>query len=183
MSTKRLLLLSSFFVLVGFLFLMLQRNWLIIHIAYFPFSPSTTTSKTTSQTYQKQLTISYFKNNTWVHEECTALWHEQDPAQTLKQVVKQWLNILQDAHLIRPHIAVTTVSIAGSTNEAYVSFDNVILSKESSIKNKWLIIESLCKTIRDSGLNIQGLTLLHNERCMEDDHLDFSHPLSLESRL
>lgn len=182
MSTKRLLLLTGFLVLVGFLFLMLQRNWLIIHVAYFPFSPTTNT-KVVSQTYQKQLTISYYKNTTWVHEECTALWHEQDPAQTLKQVVKQWLNVLQDAHLLRPHLAVSTVAFASGSNEAYVSFDNVLLSKELSIKNKWLVIESLCKTIRDSGLTIQALTLLHNDHCMEDDHLDFSHPLSLESRL
>ncbi len=163
---------------------MLQRNWLIIHVAYFPFSPSAaTSSKNTAVSYQKQIGIDYYKNNAWVHEECTAMWHENDLAQTLKQIIKQWLNVLQDAHLLRPHVAVATVAVASTNSEAYISFDNTLFSKEMSIRRKWLIIESLCKTIRGNELTLQSLTLLHHDRIMDDDHLDFSHPLSLESRL
>lgn len=111
------------------------------------------------------------------------MWHEHDAAQTLKQIIKQWLNVLQDAHLLRPHIAISSVAVSNGSNEAYISFDNTLFSKELSIRAKWLIIESLCKTIRDSGLSIQALSLLHHDHFMDDDHLDFSHPLSLESRL
>ena len=184
MTIKRLLLLSGALLVIGFLFLMLQRNWLIIHVAYFPFSPTAAaSSKSASVSYQKQISIDYYKNNTWVHEDGTVMWHENDSAQTLKQLIKQWLNVLQDAHLLRPHVAVVTVAVASNNSEAYISFDNTLFSKEMSIRHKWFIIESLCKTIRNNELPLQALTVLHNDRIMEDDHLDFSHPLSLESRL
>ncbi len=184
MSIKRLLLLSSLLLVGGFLFLMLQRNWLIVHVAYFPFSPTSTADNMKSApAYQKQITISYYKNGGLVREESIAMWHENDIAQTLKQVVKQWLNVLQDAHLLRPHLAVATVAVATGSGEAYVSFDSALFIKEMSIKSKWLIIESLCKTIRDNELALHALTLLNNDHPMDDDHLDFSHPLSLESRL
>ncbi len=183
MNTKRLFALSALLMVLGFVFLMLQRNWLIIHVAYSPFAPGRSLAKTNSPAYQKPITIDYYKNNGWVRQEATILWHEHDLALTLKHIAKQWLNVVQDAHLLRPNLAVTTVATSSNNTEGYITLDGPLFSKEMSIKNKWYIIESLCKTLRDNEIGIQSLTIMLNDHFMEDDHLDFSHPISLESRL
>lgn len=134
-------------------------------------------------TQQKTITISYPKNGNWINEQATILWHAEDTSLTLKHLIKQWLQVLQDAHLINPHLAVTTVAVTPTSGEAFISFDSPLLQKDCSLHAKWLIVESLCRTIRTNELTVSSLMLLQADRSMPDDHFDFSHPISLENRL
>lgn len=184
-SVKRLLIVGSLCFTLGGLLFMLHRNWLIIHIALFPSQTlnNVDASMQKNVAFPHPVTISYFKNNVWLHENSTVLWQENDTAFTLKHLLKQWLQIIQDAHLINRHLAITTVAVASTSNDAFISLDAPLFNKEMAIKTKWFIIESLLRTIRDNGLMLHTISLLHHDHVMPDDHLDFSQPLSLDSRL
>jgi hypothetical protein len=185
-SIKRLFIVSSTCIALGALLFMLHRNWLIVHIALFPSQGlNATNSATQANTvaYPRPVTISYYKNSAWLSENSTVLWQENDPAFTLKHLLKQWLQVVQDANLLNRHLAITTVAVANTSNDAFVSFDAPIFTKEMAIKTKWLLLESLLKTIRTNKLTLHSITILHHDHCMPDEHLDFRQPLSLESRL
>ena len=184
-SFKQLFIISAICLGLGSLVFMLHRNWLIIHIALMPLEKNNKIASTMQNNVAlpQPITISYYKNGNWLHTNDTVLWHENDTAFTLKHLLKKWLEILQEANLLSKHIAVTTAAVASTSSDAFISFDTTLFNKEMSIHAKWIIIESLLKTILDNNLTLHSLTVLHNDACMQDDHIDFRQALSLDSRL
>ena len=180
-KTKKLILFISGTALIGAVFFMLQRNWLIVHFAYFPFVTSNPLPQTLQTTAQhKMIKAYYFKNDRWRYEEVRVIWHDQDMALAIKHIVKQWLSTLQDVGLVAVNIMVDSVAVSTPQTEAFISFDQTLFDKEWSIARKWSVIESLCKTLQSAQVPIHTMTLLVGGTAMPDNHLDLSHPLPLE---
>ena len=131
----------------------------------------------------KKINVHYLKHGKWHHEEASVIWHEQDLAQAMQHVVKQWLSALQDAHLVAPNISVESVAISTPGSDAYLSFDENLFDQNWSIMHKWSVIESLTKTLRMAEVNVQAITLLVNQKPMHDDYIDLSVPIPLDERL
>ena len=184
MKSKKIIPFIIGAVLVGAVFFMLQRNWLVIHFAYFPFITNNALPQALQTTAQhKTVKAYYFKNDRWHHEDVSVIWHDQDLALTIKHIVKQWISTLQDAGLVAANIIVDSVATSTPKTEAFISFDQTLFDKEWSVARKWSIVESLSKTLHSAEVPIHTMTLLVGGAAMSDNHIDLSHPLPLEDRM
>ena len=183
MKLKTIIFLVLTALATGTLFFMVQRNWLVVHFAFSPFTGDQHAGMPVTAAQQKKINVYYRKNSAWHHEEVAVIWHEQDMAQSLKHIVKQWLSVLQDVHQLAPHISVQSVAVASTGSDAYISFDASLFDPAVSITRSWMIIESLGKTIRMAEVPIHAIALLVDNVPMSHDYIDLSIPLPLEERL
>lgn len=160
----------------------MQRNWLIIR---FTFSPSRVARSVLDQRSNapKIIKLYYYKLDKWHQEETSIIWDKQNASLNLKQVIKQWVKVHQDEHLLSGHLTVESVALSSPGSEAYLSFDRTLFSPEWSILQKWRIIESLFKTIHQANFHIASISLLVHHQRMDDDQLDLSQPLPVQERL
>ena len=183
MKLKTIIFLVLTALAAGTLFFMVQRNWLVVHFAFSPFSSDQHIGAPITVAQQKKIKIYYRKNSAWHHEDVSVIWHEQDMAQSLKHIVKQWLSVLQDAHQLAPNTSVQSVAVASTGSDAYISFDASLFDPTWSIARSWIIIESLSKTIRMAEVPVHAIALLVDNVPMSHDYLDLVVPLSLEERI
>jgi len=165
------------------IFFLIQRNWLIIH---FTFSPSCAESSSTEEKVtaaQKKIKFFYFKNKKWHTEQISLVWDEQNHTMNMQQLIKQWLTVLQDERLLPAHINLESVALSSQGGDAYLSFDRSLFSSDQSIMKKWLILESLFKTMHNAAIPIYSVMFLVHNKPMDDDHLEFSQPLPVQERL
>jgi hypothetical protein len=165
----------------GILFFLIQRKWLIIH---FTFNPKELIAiHPQHEASRKTIKLFYKKGEKWLHEQTNIVWDEENTAQNTKFLVKQWLLTLQEEHIINPHVSLESIATSTPGSEAYISFDQSLFLPDISIIKKWLIIESLIKTIHYAALPLNSFMLLVHHQPMEDDHLDFSQPIPIQERI
>lgn len=160
----------------------MQHNCLIVH---FTFSPLRIAQNVIEQQSNAPKTIKlyYWKDEKWHQEETKIVWDRLNPSLNLKQVIKQWVKVHQDEQLVSPHLAVESVTLSSPESEAFLSFDRTLFNADWSIMQKWLIIESIFKTIHHAQFHITSISLLVHHQPMDDDHLDLSQPLPVQERL
>jgi hypothetical protein len=166
----------------GVLIFLIQQKWLIINFTGPAHKKAVTPLSHTGKAAKKTIKLWHHKNHQWRFEEASIIWHEQDSALNLAQIVRQWLTIQHDEHALTPHTALEHTTLSSPGSEAYLSFDRPLFSNALPIKKKWLIVESLFKTIHQAGLCLQSISLLVHGQPMDDEHLDFSRPLPLQER-
>ncbi|MFA6262881.1 MAG: hypothetical protein WCW33_04940 [Candidatus Babeliales bacterium] len=167
--------------LAGIIFFLIQRNWLIVQFTYTPSVASQQIQQ--NLTSKKAVKIFYWKKGSWRHEEASIVCDEQNPTQTLQQLVKQWLTTLSDEQLIPQNCAIESIALSSPGSEAYLSFDRSFLIPEQSIIKKWYIIEGLFKTLHHAGLTLTSMMFLVHDQPMVDDHIEFSQPIPTQQRL
>jgi hypothetical protein len=165
----------------GIIFFLIQRNWLIVQFTYTPSVASQHTQQ--NLTSKKSIKIFYWKKGSWHHEEASIVWDEQNPTQTLQQLVKQWLTTLSDEQLIPSSCILESIALSSPGSEAYLSFDRSFFLPEQSIIKKWYIIEGLFKTLHHAGLRLTSMMFLVHDQPMVDDHIEFSQPIPTQQRL
>ncbi len=181
MKTRIFIFIALFCGLVGTLFFLIQRNWLIVQ---FTGAPSVVPAASTQQNLssQKAVRLYYWKNDKWHHDEVSIIWGDCARGNNIKQLIKQWLILLQEEHIVAPHIMLQSVTLDASGNNVFVSFDHLLFSRDWSIMKKWQIFQGLCKTLHYAEPKIQKINLLINHQPLEDDHLDFSQALPVIER-
>lgn len=179
MKLRAIVLITLICCTAGTIFFLIQRNWLIIHFTFD--RPQKMFNQQSS--LPKALKIYYLKDEKWHHEEATIIWDENNAALNLKQVVRQWLKVLQDENLVLPHLALESAALSSPGSEAYLSFDHSLFAQEWSIMRKWQLLESLFKTLHQANFHISNLSLFVHNKPMDDDHLDLSEPLPVQERL
>lgn len=92
----------------------------------------------------------------------------------VSNLVNHWLSLIYQEQIINKKVALKSVAISQSGLDIYLSFDFSFLSSNWSIFKKWLVVESLIKTIRELDLQFNTVFFLVNNLILEDDHLDFS---------
>lgn len=166
----------------GVVFFLIQRNLLLIHFTLNPFQKSLP-SADHDATVSVQTKIYFWKNESWHHEDTAIIFKKNNQHYNFEQLLRQWIKILQQESLLSPHITLESVALSTPGSDAFVSFDRSLFSSDQSIRQKWLIIESLFKTLHRAHINIQTIMLLVHDNAMDDDHLDFSMPLVVQERL
>lgn len=163
-------------LIIGGLFFLIQQNWVLIHWSFGKTYHTPVIKK--DATWRKPIKLYFWKNEKYNTEDATILWNDQNTTHNLKQIVQHWLICNQDEKNIKP--STTHEGVVLSTfGQAYLSFNQSILSKEWSIHKKWSVLESLFKTIRTTDIQVQALVFLVNNEPMEDDHIDFSQPFPI----
>lgn len=156
----------------GILFFCLYQEWLIVHFSCGTAAP---THQITKGVEKKNIFFTFWKDGQWQQEEAEILWSEST-AQTLLHIVNRWLSLADEEGVLSQKLLLQDAAISDSKNNAYLSFDRYPFEKESSTYEKYLVIEGLLKTIRQSGLKIVYIHLLVHHKPIQDYHLDFSHP-------
>jgi len=171
---KRSTIISLTCLILGIMLFLIQQNWILLHWRFTSSSALPAIKK--EAIIRKTIHLYFLKNEKFNTEETTILWDNNNMTHNLKQVVLHWLSCNQEEKNISPSTVFENVIIT-NTGEAYLSFNQTLLSKEWSIHKKWYLIESLFKTILKADIQISSVIFLVNQEPMDDDHLDFSQPL------
>ncbi len=183
MKTRTFFILTLICCVAGVIFFLIQRNWVIIHFTFSPHHNGSSNTEEKCTAVQKKIKFFYFKNNKWHTEQINLVWDDQNNTMNMQQLVKQWLTLLQDEHLLPAHVNLVSVALSSQGGDAYISFDTSLFSPDQSIMKKWLILESLFKTMHDAAVPIYSVMFLVHNKPMVDDHLEFSQPLPVQERL
>jgi hypothetical protein len=81
-----------------------------------------------------------------------------------------------EEQIMKEKICLQSVSLAINERDAVISFDRVPFNDQSSCFEKWMWVEGLLKTIKESGLILQSIRFLVHHQELVDTHLDFSNP-------
>lgn len=164
---------------VGILFFLIQRKWLIVQWTFHA-EPNEVTLAKKETVLKKELTFYWLKKERVCLEKVTLIWRRDKNADNIKQVVNTWLDYLKAEKNLDQSIAIESVVLSPSEQDAFLSFNQGFSWKEWSVYKKWMLIESLRQTLQSAGLPLKFMTFLVNQEPMLDDHLDFSHPLSID---
>lgn len=154
------------------------QEWVIIRL---PWQSNNQLLYTTPTTSKHVIAVWWMKNKQWKYESEQILWSNSIP-DTVFHLVQSWLALMKEEQIINPMVTLQSIAITAA-DHAYISFDQNILPKESSVYEKWIVIESLLKTIRENKLPVQSIVLLTNHQISHDRHLDFSCPWPIQGFL
>jgi hypothetical protein len=167
-----IILIFSTFLFGGFIFFIFKRNFLIVK--FVTKAKSNIISESVSQIYNKKdVPFYYFKDNKFNFENKRLVWFK-DKSKLLKHLVNIWLVFLQEERIIKKKITLDVVLLDKTGTNAFFSFDQILFEDNWSIYDKWNFIESLLKTIKESGIRINKINFLIDHKRMQDEHLDFS---------
>lgn len=162
-----------FFLITGILFFLFYRDILIVKFFWNKKNTAILSDSRESFYARKEVKLFYFKNDSIQFEVKKLVWFNKKQ-DILKHLVNSWLSFLQEERIIKKKINLDSVSLDKTGQLVYLSFDKPLFETDWSVFNKWSFIESLLKTIRESGIKINEIYFLVNHKKMQDDHLDFS---------
>lgn len=175
---RNLFFLTLFCLFSGFIFLLIQRKWIIIQL---PFGNCSIIGAENLPIAEKIVSNVHFNcAGEWQRQEVFLICSSQDKPAKLRQLVKNWLIIMQEKQLIPAHIIVESAVISSTGADAYLSFDRNIFMPQMSILEKWMVIESLLRTLVDASLSLQAVQLFVHHKPMHDEHIELSQPLAVQ---
>jgi hypothetical protein len=153
-----------------------HQEWIIIHL---PHNKNTrvTQKKPSNQT----IILWWWHAGHWKHEK-TQIIGTTSTQDLVYQVLQSWLALMKEEKKINAITTLQSVAIT-STDHAYISFDHNPLPQETSLYEKWMIVEGMLKTMRENKLSVRAIILLVNHQILQDRHLDFSCPWPTEGFL
>jgi hypothetical protein len=177
MKTATWIFILLFCFLNGLLFFAFQKEWIIIRS---PFSVSSTVSYSIDEhTEHKKITLFYWHQDTWKTENTEIIWRK-NMSHDLNALINAWFIIARQERYIKNIIHIQAVFITPSGQDGYLSCDQTFFDSQSSTYEKWMLIESLLKTIRNNGIILQNIYILSHFQPLQDHHLDFSRPWPLQ---
>jgi len=176
---KHYIVISCFTGIMGILYYAWQEEWLIIR---HPSWQSQTTKQSQLFT-KKKCSIFTQQHNKWEQEQIELIWSDNDEPANIKTLTQSVLTLFFEEQSSRKKIYVTAVLKTNNDFECIISFDRSPFSKQMSIRQKLMIIESILKTLRENGIKANKFRFLANHQPLTDPHLDFSEPWPLEGFL
>ncbi len=182
MKKVNLALIVTSCLLIGALFFLFQRNWLMlqwpIRTAFFDGA-----SIKKESISKRSVSLYWWKNEKFYHEDEIVIWHDNNGTDSIKHVVDRWLLRMVQEKILLPSMIVDSVALSSDGQSAYLSFNQSFMWTEWSIMKKWMLIESLCKTLKSTDLSVKHLIFLVKQEIMEDIHLDFTYPWPIDGYL
>lgn len=175
LKKHKYILLSGFLCFsLGALVFFIKRRWLIVNwVPSYSKSFAVERSLKKDRSFRRSLSVIFWKDGNLKKESIPVVLFS-DKGENLKIIIGAWLSFLNDERVLQKRLKVGSVSVCESGQEAYISFDQVILSREWSINKKWQIIDGICKTVYNFDPEIKYLNFLVRHEPMIDDHLDFT---------
>lgn len=165
---KKYVLLSCLALAVGILFYAFYNEVIIIRMPV-----SKAHYGATDIDRHKKLYTLYFWKDGIMHKDQKELISSPHKIELLNHVITSWLQISTEEKT-QKKVQLEAVLLDSSQLELLISFDRNPFLKESSTHEKWMWIESLLKTLRDSGITLQSVKFLIHHKPIIDYHLDFS---------
>ncbi len=177
MKKNRAILFTSIITFIcGLLLYALQHEIIIIRM---PHIYEKLCVKPTAQTIRKEIPVYTYGSSNWKVEHHTILWTTDDEI-NVQQIINAWLSIINDDSNQVKQIACQLCRFCPSKNRLYISFDRNPLPKESSTFHKWMLLEGLLKTLRETIDGIQNVQFLVRHQMLLDTHIDCSFAWPIE---
>lgn len=161
----------------GALFVSFKAGWLIVR--YPSYRHDIAQQKATMLIKRTPIIFHFYNGHSWKTESSELLW-AHDTAQNIQYLINSWLSFLDEEHIMKKKVTVTTVLLSSNESTAYISFDRNPLNKEASVYAKWMWIEGLLKTLRENGIKISHVHFLVHHQPLHDMHLDFESAWPLQ---
>lgn len=176
MSNKRYLLLGVVVMVGAFIYFSYNQQWLLI---CWPIKKQENNAENKQPITKKIIKKIFWNHNHWDSEEGELLW-SNNGAENIKQLLSNWLIVLDEEKIMEKKVSIQSVVIDASGQEAFISLDRNPFDKKQSTYAKLLWVEGLFKTVRENGIKIQWIQLLVHHKPLVDYHLDFSNPWPLQ---
>ena len=174
---KQYALISGATFLCGLILCAMHYEWIV-----FCNPLQTTHQNALGNTIKKEVHLFFWLHNKWQKENHTILW-ANETAQNITLLLTALLNVLDDEQLLHKKIRIESVALSPSGHQAYISFDRNPINKNAAIYDKWHLIESILKTMRENKIEIQDVHFLVYHEPLNDPHLDFNQPWPLRGFL
>lgn len=172
-TKKNYIIISSVIFIISILFYAFYHEYLIIN-----FKKQIITQKLEECSAKQKIVLHWHKSN-WQTESIHLLLN-QNVSHDAQLILGSWLETALDEQIFRKKINVQSVMASADERTLFVSFDHAPFSKESSIFEKWMIIEGMLKTISHALPSVKKIVFLVNHQTLLDTHLDFSNPWPIE---
>lgn len=167
-SVKIVALISLGFFLAGLLFYAFYYNLIIFRSSFLSLTiPHQIAAE------KKSATFFFYARDQWHELSKELIWH-QDKKKLLKNIITQWLSILDEEGITDKRISLQSVVLSPSNTEVYISFDRNPFNKEASTFEKLMWVEGLLKTLRENNITIPSIHFLVHHNPIHDYHLDFT---------
>lgn len=178
---RSLFFLTLFCLFSGFIFLLVQRKWIIIQL---PFGNCTVLGADNQPIAEKiSVNVHFYNEEAWHKQEVILVCNAQDKQIKLRQLVKQWLAVLQEKQIIPAHIILESAVVSSTGADAYISFDRGVFTPQAAIIEKWMIIESLLRTLVTASLSLQTVQFFVHHKPMHDEQIEISHAIPVQAFL
>ena len=167
-------------LLIGMFFCAFYSGMLVIRSPFYTQQEKELLQK--KEAVKKNIQLCFWHNNRWQQETISILWHNTHE-QNLYHIITNWLNWAQEENVLQKKVALQTVLLSASGNEAFLSFDQVPFDEQDATHTQWMFVESLLKTLRDNNITIAHIRFLVHHQPLEDDHLDFTNAWPLNGFL
>ena len=151
---------------IGIILASITRGWIIIQL------PTRLTVKATMTEQNHECSLWLLTPQGWHNEKELCLLTD-DTATSLTHLVKAWATLMyEEKRTLRP-LQLASVLI-DQQNCAHFSFEQTPFTNEQSIRDRWFLVESLLRTIRENVPTITSVMLLVGHKPLVDRCLDFS---------
>ncbi len=177
MAIKNYLYLCLICGILGILLFAFHKNIIIINNGQ-----QIAVDQITKVTTKQKITFFYWNGHECVPETLILIMNSS-PLENIEQIISHWAQLLLDEKIIKKKVSLQSVLMNGKQTELFVNFDRSPWNKESSTFEKWMIIESLLKTIKMNNATIKKVQFLVQHSPLADIHLDFNKPWPIEGFL
>lgn len=157
-------------VLIGAIFFIIQQELIIINY------PRTTFINNLSHTAtKKNILLKFWHQDQWKEEQQILVWHNAID-KNIYYLINSLFTLLHDEKIIHKNINIGSVLVSEPGQTAYISFNHNPFLKQQTIMQKWMLIESILKTILHNEISVKEVQFLIHHKPLLDPHLDFSKP-------
>jgi hypothetical protein len=174
-KSSRFTIISIFCLTAGILMFLIQKNWIVVYWNFGTVEGDAPLQKKDVST-RKKVTIYFWKDEKFKHEDTVIIWSSGNSNENLKHLINAWLSTQLDEKIFTKKIDLEYVAVSAQDQEAFISLNQCFDWDEWSIFEKYKLIESLLKTINNAASEIRYISLLVNNKTLEDVHLSFLQP-------
>ncbi len=124
---------------------------------------------------KKEVSLFFWSRNKWYAEKTELIW-SQNQNSNVQQLVDSLLALMHEEQIMHKHTMIQTILSSPDARTVYISFARCPFAKEDTTYHKWMLLESILKTIRENGIPIDFIHFLINHSPIHDPHIDFSKP-------
>jgi len=127
-------------IFIGAIFFLVQRDFLIMHWPFGLQDQYQIIKKTKEHVALRKKVRFYFsRDDKFFFEEKTIVWF-CSKAENLKHLVNNWLSYLHEERITDKKVYLETVLLSKDDEQAFFSFDQILVGKEWSIFKKWFSV-------------------------------------------
>lgn len=124
---------------------------------------------------KKEVSLFFWSRNRWNTEKIELVWY-QNQNSNIQQLLDSLLALMHEEQIMHKHTMIQTILSSPDARTVYVSFDRCPFAKEDITYHKWMLLESILKTIRENGISVDFIHFLIDHSPIHDLHIDFSKP-------